>query len=344
MKKQFLIPFLLLSFSLFSIEQEKSKLCENISFDLGGGAGYRQDWHDLHADRRNAYSGTFFKQDFDNLHAVITELWGKLLFYNVQIFIQTDYGWVRSGDLKTTLNIIDNPDQPLETFKSDVSGDLFDTRGSLAYQLNLWKKNCNRFAIVPEGGFSLHHQSLRQKNTRPKPFVALENFRPFVNQVDTILDLSIRRLKRTWWGPFAGGSLLGVYKWFEGQAGYLYHWLKLSQTNGYQTQSNFFVFGNLFAQTLTSKFTSDETFDGKYSHEFFASLTFKVLKHFKIALRGNYMVAKSKREKTKFKIESVNQEFLPPPGRTIFSAGEIQTKTSNKWETFSILLDLILAF
>ena len=346
MKKLLLFSLFFFSLSLYSDENKKSKLskiCENVSFDLGGGAGYRQDWLGLTIDRRVAYSGTFFKQDFDNLHIAITEAWGKLVIYNVQLFIQADYGWAQSNHLDTTINFFDMPNGPFAKYNSSVHGDVFDTRGSLAYQLNLWKKDCNRFAIVPQSGFSLHHQSLHQSDTSPRPFTTTVSPFPLVSQTDVTLDLSIKRLKRTWWGPFLGGSLLGEYKWFEGEIGYLYHWLKLSECGGFRLIDDVFA-GNLLAQTVTLKAQADETFDGKYSHEFFGSLIFQVVKHFKIALRGNYMVAKHKRENTSFDAIFKQEAFLPPPGSTTIETTPIPTKTSGDWHTFSILLDLILAF
>ena len=349
MKKLLLVSLFFFSISLYSGENESpkksklSKICENISFDLGGGAGYRQDWIDLKVDNRGSLTEKFFHQDYDNLHIAITEVWGKLLIYNVQLFIQADYGWVQSNHLDTLINFLNQAGGPFAKYNSSVHGDVFDTRGSLAYQLNLWKKDCNRFAIVPQSGFSLHHQSLHQSDTRPRPFTTTAGPSPQITQVDIALDLSVQRLKRTWWGPFLGGSLLGEYNWFEGEVGYLYHWLKLSECGGFKLMEDFFV-GALLAQAIAIKTQTDETFDGKYSHEFFGSLTFQVLKHFKIALRGNYMVAKHKRENTDFDLKIKTEALLPPPVSTSEQVLKIPTKTSGDWHTFSILLDLILAF
>lgn len=291
-------------------------------WEWGARIGYREDQAKSTTFFPNFPNQRAFKDSFRNVRSPQLEAYTKAQVGWFEFGAHADYAWPSAGSGRITL-YQQLPSENGEAtflplplpFTSCVRGDLWDAFGTAGFILPSYGQQGLSFFLVVQGGYSIHRQSLERKRVFPHSRSIEQD--PLLLTFEMDFD---KRFKRTYWGPFFGGSLRLSTCSFQGDFGYAFHWAQLKQTSGFTTNASLqsldqgLVEVTMLDSRLTFRSNSSKGQRG------WADLSYRTCCGWKVGLRGTYFQVDTPKKKRG------DLKNLDTP---IFVNG--------RWKTFSVL-------
>lgn len=314
--------------------------------DVGVGGGYRQDRLSFKIFNYGGFNTVF--PEYKDLRSPVVEghlRGGWKYFY---LMGEADYAWILSGKGNFLIGVDTNPfgppfDQIVPFhYKNKNKGDLFDVFGGLGVVIPVWEKGEKRVLIIPVGGYSYSHQSIKQGPTDP----LIDFFPPTINLgfgVD-LASLSVdvsSRYKTTWWGPFFGAELdVKTLDFFEFLFRYTFHSLEFKQIYNINTFFNLYI-SPVLAKSVFSTSNSKGRIHDAPGHKFYGKLNFIVFSWWKLGFSGSYLTVETKRKKN-LEADQASQVIFPALG-TPFPL-QFNAEMEAKWHTYQVLFESTFSF
>lgn len=322
----YLVAGLISSFSLFG---------DCFDWEAGGGLGYRVDDDQYQILTELLGHTPIVKENWDWVQIFQVDAFAKFRFWRLEFYGEADYGWVQSGDVRTTLNFSDTLPA---TFSSEADGDVWDALGSGGIRFSFCCTRWSEFVLKPLGGYSYHSQSYKRRCITP-PFERVAMIEDETTLV--YLDPS-ERVKQHFNGPFIGGDFLIKNKGFISNFGYTYHWLDFKQQFALQNITEIIVADSTFTRATIQregKFTSTHAF----GHRGWLSFSYLFSNCWRFGARATYFYVKAKRTSAPLTTATTTQVLnaLTPPATFIL----LETAQENfKWHSFTAMLEAAYSF
>jgi hypothetical protein len=279
--------------------------------DSGIGVGYRRDSQAFIANLLDLPDFLVYKENNKPLKGVALDGFFRVWVPYFLITGEGVYSWYVSGSLNNDPVIFDSADPVTSAVRTAFSyknrGSAYDVYGAIGPVIPLAPKDYLR--LVPEVGYGIDHQSLKRGTQSPEAFNGVLGG---VVDFAFSFDLSRKRTKRTWWGPFVGAELFGkTKKSFQFEGGYFFHFLDLKQEmNPFLDLSASFM-GMEVNHLLISPY-----FNGKlkkvYGQRVKGRAIYRITDRWNLSVFGNYLYFKSKKERATFSQESEDILIQPP--------------------------------
>ena len=318
-------------FLLLLIELHAAR--SSFSWELGGYAGYRQDRLSYTLYEEVAPRQKFFNETFRCISGPEVGAFFSFLFYYLELGLEGDYTWIKRGDVKSKV-VIDGTNQ-LATFKSRADGNLWDVYGRAKIHFPLYCRGWTKFALLPEGGYSIHRQSIKREEPSPES-IEIAPFNTFDSATLTA-DFS-KSFERNWWGPFVGGNILWETCDFYFNGGYSYHWLDFHQELKITTSLR-----TIPPSELTIETTDKIKIFRALGHRGWVTLAYRVPCRGRIGLRGTYFLSDVPRRPSASTSKTV-KETTRASSRTGVAISEQRPDIKTEWHSFSILLEAAFAY
>ncbi|NGX45414.1 MAG: hypothetical protein K940chlam2_00566 [Chlamydiae bacterium] len=314
-------------------------------WEAGARAGYRQDYLSYTLYEETALKDKFFHENFKAIGGPQVEAFASFLFYYLQLGLDGDYTWIKRGHVKSRVwvngAILPGTSQVIPaSFKSDADGELWDGYARAKIHFPLYCRGSTKFALIPEGGYSFHHQSIKREDSRPESV----DVAPLLVFDTAVLSTNLsKRLERWSWGPYVGGNILWETCDFFLEGGYSYHWLDLEQklkiTNTLQLSSSLLAISSGLVITDTDKLKVFRNI----GHRGWLTLAYRVPCLGRIGVRGTYFLNNTPRRPSASTSEEV-RALTTPPSPTIVTTKEQRPDIKTNWESFSLLLEMAFAY
>jgi hypothetical protein len=332
----------LLGSLVFSVFSEAS-----VSFDLQAGAGYRRDQQTCHIHEQNDdLLNSKLHSKMDPIHIAQIAGLAKLSLNHFSVGAQGDFGWVISGKDKSLL-VINDEFSSHATFHSKVSGYVYDVRGFVAYRVPISK---NRLYLEPEAGYALFVQNIKRGETHPRS--ALLNpsgYETILNGTSVMVSNQRASLefkhafKRTWFGPYVGGSaLFNIYSKAQFAFGYFYHWLNIDYQNAFLSQFNANL--EIFGIDVIAEVISDNQYRGNFhsksAQKIYGSLTFTPTSRWYLELFASYLVFRTQPKSIRNNNREISTLLIFDTSVTSTDTRRVLSKTSGDWKSLSTLISV----
>ena len=186
----------------------------NAGFIVEVGPSYRIDWQNQESHINDSPIPVPAFHDLDKYNNIsIWEIDGRIATdYCTRFYLGAEgkYGWVTSGNGQNRGLFFNGPAEFFDTKRTEVTGHTLDAQLFLGYRFHFM---CNRFAIVPVGGYEHHTKRFTQNNGE-------FNYNDVLNIVDLTNNFVHKDHIR---GPFTGldfewgqcknFSLFGAFHW-----------------------------------------------------------------------------------------------------------------------------------